>query len=161
MPWRSYLIGSSTFVGFTPRAGSKVPDAGYLRRSDGMPVEFVAYPKSAPKNTSVHFAQPDDIAENGRTWREQLSEYNNDCAASSRVVTTMRQSQFNSSKTWRGCLNEIGVSSRVSVWQAAKSFTTLQSWKIGLGRSLAQEASQSVRAGWRSYLRVFVSTRGR
>ncbi|MCX6607419.1 MAG: hypothetical protein NTV52_28065 [Acidobacteria bacterium] len=41
---------------------------------------FVADPLSAPVNTSVEYARPDDWADGDRTWRELLTEYNRERA---------------------------------------------------------------------------------
>lgn len=51
-----------------------------MRTMDGRPVVFVAQPEFAPERASegtgfVH-ARPDDIADTGRTWREELVLYN-------------------------------------------------------------------------------------
>ena len=57
-------------------AGSKNPGAGTLRGGDGRPVRFVASPKDAPAAAGVLYATPDDLAADGRSWREHLREYN-------------------------------------------------------------------------------------
>lgn len=53
-------------------AGSKRPDAGTLRTRDGRPVLFVAHPEKAPSKDNCVYARPDDLAENGQSWRETL-----------------------------------------------------------------------------------------
>ena len=48
--------------------------------ADGQPVVFVAQPELAPERaaegTGFVYARPDDIADTGRTWREELVAYN-------------------------------------------------------------------------------------
>lgn len=58
-------------------AAKKDPNAGYLVNADGKPVLFVANPDQAPPSDTYFYARPDDLAENGRTWRELLIDYNN------------------------------------------------------------------------------------
>ena len=53
-------------------AASKKPDAGYLQRRDGRKVLFVADPQNAPVDTPYAYARPDDIADTGRSWRDEL-----------------------------------------------------------------------------------------
>lgn len=57
-------------------AGRKSPEAGYLQRRDGRKVLFVADPESAPANTPYAYARPDDIADSGTSWRDELLGYN-------------------------------------------------------------------------------------
>ena len=57
-------------------AASKQPDAGYLRTANGLRVEFVANPQSAPLNGSCVYARPDDLSDNGTSWRRVLLTYN-------------------------------------------------------------------------------------
>jgi hypothetical protein len=57
-------------------AAGKRSNAGHMRRSDGTPVMFVADPGGAPQVSGVAFARPDDIAEDGRSWRDHLLDYN-------------------------------------------------------------------------------------
>jgi len=57
-------------------AASKHPDAGHLRRSDGRDVLFVADPGSAAADETRFCARPDDIADAGRSWRNELLRYN-------------------------------------------------------------------------------------
>ena len=51
-----------------------------MRQADGRPVAFVAQPEFAPERavggTGFVYARPDDIADTGRTWREELVAYN-------------------------------------------------------------------------------------
>jgi hypothetical protein len=57
-------------------AARKRPDAGHLRSSDGRPVIFVADPDNAPAQSGVVYARPDDLREDGKSWRNALLEYN-------------------------------------------------------------------------------------
>ena len=47
-----------------------------MRLADGQPVVFVAQPEFAPERAGVVYARPDDLADTGRTWREELVIYN-------------------------------------------------------------------------------------
>ncbi|HEC11668.1 MAG TPA: hypothetical protein ENI80_00180 [Acidiferrobacteraceae bacterium] len=58
-------------------AAKKDPNAGYLTNGDGKPVLFVANPDKAPPSDAYLYARPDDLTENGKTWRELLVDYNN------------------------------------------------------------------------------------
>lgn len=61
-------------------AKTKRAEAGHMRTMDGRPVVFVAQPEFAPERasegTGFAYARPDDIADTGRTWREELVLYN-------------------------------------------------------------------------------------
>ena len=57
-------------------AAGKRSNAGYMRRRDGMPVLFVAFPGHAPRTVDLVYARPDDLADDGRTWRNGLLDYN-------------------------------------------------------------------------------------
>ena len=57
-------------------ASSKRADAGLLVSASGKPVVFVAQPESAPPDNAHTHARPDDISDNGKSWREVLLEYN-------------------------------------------------------------------------------------
>ena len=57
-------------------AGTKRPEAGCLHRRDGQEVMFVADPESAPADTRYWYAHPDDIADTGYSWRDELLKYN-------------------------------------------------------------------------------------
>ena len=56
-------------------AGSK-HDGGSFKTRDGRKVLFVADPAIAPPSQDLFYARPDDLADNGTTWREKLLEYN-------------------------------------------------------------------------------------
>ena len=57
-------------------AARKRSDAGHMRGRDGTPVMFVADPAHAPRAGDLVYARPDDLADDGRTWRDWLLEYN-------------------------------------------------------------------------------------
>jgi hypothetical protein len=63
-------------------AGSK-QGGGYWTTSTGRRVAFVGDPRapSAPDTSGALLVKPDEIAEGGRTWRQQLSAYNDNEAA--------------------------------------------------------------------------------
>ena len=58
-------------------AASKDPRAGHLVDENGSRVLFVAQPAEAPYDRSVVYRRPDDSIRDGRTWRDELLEYNN------------------------------------------------------------------------------------
>ncbi|MGI9229503.1 MAG: hypothetical protein ACR2P9_06565 [Gammaproteobacteria bacterium] len=58
-------------------AKKKKEQAGCMQRSDGRKVLFVADPEKAPAVSGHCYAHPDDTADTGRTWREELVQYNN------------------------------------------------------------------------------------
>ena len=58
-------------------AASKDPRAGHLVDGNGSRALFVAQPAEAPYNRSVVYRRPDDSTRDGRTWRDELLEYNN------------------------------------------------------------------------------------
>ena len=57
-------------------AASKRSSAGHLVSSRGNPVLFVADPQAAPADSTVEYARPDDLCENGMSWRDVLLKYN-------------------------------------------------------------------------------------
>ena len=57
-------------------AAKKDPSAGSLRSSDESEVLFVAQPDLAPPDAIQHYARPDDVSDDGRSWRERLVAYN-------------------------------------------------------------------------------------
>lgn len=50
----------------------------YIR--DGRPLKFVAHPDVAPQDGSMFYAHPDDLDENGMSWREGILKYNESSA---------------------------------------------------------------------------------
>ncbi len=61
-------------------AGRKMPNAGHLRNSDGRKVMFVAKPDLAPATPGYVYTHPDDRADTGLSWREELQRYNQEQA---------------------------------------------------------------------------------
>ena len=57
-------------------AASKQPTAGHLRSSDGRKAMFVANPQLAPASYDYSYVRPDDLADTGISWREELQRYN-------------------------------------------------------------------------------------
>ena len=57
-------------------AGSKRAGAGLMRTIKDKPVKFVAQPKLAPKDAHHNYAMPDDISDDGTSWRTRLCAYN-------------------------------------------------------------------------------------
>lgn len=57
-------------------AASKRPEAGYFRTKDGKKVLFVADPDRAPAASDLVYARPDDLADDGISWREHVALYN-------------------------------------------------------------------------------------
>jgi len=57
-------------------AASKRSNAGHMRRRDGTPVMFVADPNHAPRAGELAYARPDDLTDDGRSWRDWLLDYN-------------------------------------------------------------------------------------
>lgn len=62
-------------------AGRKQPNAGHLQTSDGRKVMFVARPELAPDRPDCVYARPDDLADTGVSWRQELQRYNREQAA--------------------------------------------------------------------------------
>ncbi len=57
-------------------AGGKRAGAGLMRTTKGKPVKFVAQSKLAPKDAPYNYAMPDDISDDGTSWRVRLCAYN-------------------------------------------------------------------------------------
>lgn len=57
-------------------AGKRPERRSLISTTQGKPVHFVADPAAAPLNASVIYARPDDLADNGMSWRQILLEYN-------------------------------------------------------------------------------------
>ena len=58
-------------------SASKRPDAGHLVTASGKLVDFVAHPQMAPRDLDRLYARPDDLCEDGISWRQFLLKYNN------------------------------------------------------------------------------------
>ena len=57
-------------------AATKRHDAGRMVNRDGRPIEFVADPTLAPRETDRLYARPDDPGYDGNSWRELVRDYN-------------------------------------------------------------------------------------
>ena len=57
-------------------AARKRKDAGYLRKEGDLPILIVADPAKAPSHDGLAYAHPDDISNNGVSWRDALVQYN-------------------------------------------------------------------------------------
>jgi hypothetical protein len=57
-------------------AASKRPDAGHLIAANGKLVDFVAQPQIAPRDPDRVYARPDDLCEDGISWRQHLLKSN-------------------------------------------------------------------------------------
>ena len=57
-------------------AASKNPGAGRFKTEDGRPVMFVADPTRAPAGRGIVYKRPDDRADSGLSYREELVKYN-------------------------------------------------------------------------------------
>ena len=57
-------------------AGRKNPSAGTFRTADVKPVLFLAHPERAPPTAARFHARPDDVSDDGRSWRTRLLGYN-------------------------------------------------------------------------------------
>jgi hypothetical protein len=56
-------------------AATKRQDAGYFQSESGNRILFVAAPAMAPASTVVTYAHPDEAAEDGRSWRQHVADY--------------------------------------------------------------------------------------
>jgi hypothetical protein len=88
-------------------AAKKDPNAGCLRTSDGRDVFFVANPDIAPTNKVVKFARPDDIADDGHTWRQQLVKYNKNPAENPLGLVTAWSLYAN--RTYEALADHVGL----------------------------------------------------
>lgn len=57
-------------------AASKDSGAGWMLTDDGRQVMFVADPTIAPAREGYVYARPDDLSDDGTSWRERLVVYN-------------------------------------------------------------------------------------
>jgi len=72
-------------------AGAKRHDAGCMRQRSGETVLFVGDPVTAPTAPGSVYARPDDLSDDGTTWRDQLLRYND----------TPGDNQWNLLPAWR------------------------------------------------------------
>jgi hypothetical protein len=57
-------------------AAGKQPDAKTFIAADGRRVAFVAHPELAPRDAGILYARPDDVYDDGQSWRKRLLAYN-------------------------------------------------------------------------------------
>ncbi len=57
-------------------AAGKRDHAGYMQTSDGRKVMFVAKSHLAPSSGTLTYAQVDDLAPSGKSWRKEILDYN-------------------------------------------------------------------------------------
>ena len=57
-------------------AGDKRSWAGRMKTDDGRSLRFVAHPEEVAAEAGLAYARPDDVSENGETWRERVRAYN-------------------------------------------------------------------------------------
>ena len=57
-------------------AGGKNACAGMMRTTAGKPVMFFGNPQTAPSHPDYRYAKPDDLADDGNSWRDRLLAYN-------------------------------------------------------------------------------------
>jgi hypothetical protein len=91
-------------------AAGKRPDAGALHHPapDGRQVVFVAQPELAPAADAVVYARPDDVAFDGRTWRQHVVELNEKRPANAQSLLPAYQLYAN--QTYRELADHFGVS---------------------------------------------------
>ena len=118
-------------------AKTKQPDAGLMRTQAGQPVKFVARPDIAPPGHEhpnlcppgvaepqpLLYARPDDVADTGKTWRQELVAYNQAHTAGSSGATGSNSPSSNNplgllpagllykNKTYRLLLDTFGTDS--------------------------------------------------
>ena len=57
-------------------AASKNPGAGRFKTENGRPIMFIADPTRAPASRGIVYKRPDDRADSGLSYREELVKYN-------------------------------------------------------------------------------------
>jgi hypothetical protein len=87
-------------------AASKRPDAGFLLTRSGHNVLFVADPKIAPASATEVFAHPDDLAEDRKSFRQQLLEYN---ASGSNPLGLARAFELYQNRAYGELVRKLGV----------------------------------------------------
>jgi hypothetical protein len=88
-------------------AGRKDASGGTLRTGAGTPVFFVGQPDLAPRDDVHVFARPDDIAEDGRTWRAHLADYNSDPGEN--PLELLPAYRLYSHPAYRGLVRKFGI----------------------------------------------------
>lgn len=87
-------------------AKSKQSNAGSFEE-DGKRVVFVANPELAPPEDGKLYARPDDISDNGQTWRERLVEYNQ--AGSNNPLHLLPAGQLYAHRIYSGLVDKFGA----------------------------------------------------
>lgn len=88
-------------------AAGKRPDAGTLLDRKGRSVSFVAVPPLAPPTPGMVVARPDDYSDDGRTWREQLHEYNDE--GRSNRLRLLPAYELYANELYRGLVKRFGI----------------------------------------------------
>ena len=82
-------------------AKTKRAEAGRMQLTDGQPVAFVAQPEFAPARAGFVYARPDDTADTGRTWREELVIFNQQHSSEANPLGLLPAWQLYKNKTYR------------------------------------------------------------
>ena len=91
-------------------AGRKRDDAGSLHLSNGNPLMFVARPENAPPDGKHSYARPEDISDDGRTWRERLLDYNrNNALTNPYGILPAYQLYYGEKKIYRRLVEKFGI----------------------------------------------------
>ena len=70
------VTDAGSAIGVIQCASKKRANAGCLIAEDGREVLFVGDPDTAPRVGGVRYARPDDLATDGRSYRDVLEQYN-------------------------------------------------------------------------------------
>lgn len=89
-------------------AAGKREDAGHLTTRDGKRVIFVGNPTLAPESEDCIYAKPDDVSDQGGTWREVLVHYNR--AESSNPLRLLPAVELYKNDTYRALASKLGTS---------------------------------------------------
>jgi hypothetical protein len=87
-------------------AARKNRSAGSLRTADGREVLFVAQPDLAPPEAIRHYARPDDLSDDGRTWRERLVALN---AAADNPLNLLQAYRLYAHDAYRALADRFGL----------------------------------------------------
>jgi len=88
-------------------AATKRPEAGCLMSEGGVPVTFVADPVKAPPSSGAILARPDDVGQDGRTWRQILADHNDDPSNSRHAL--LRAYELYANPIYRRLTERFGV----------------------------------------------------
>lgn len=87
-------------------ASGKISGAPRLTKKDGTPVLFVARPGIAPPSSTQVYAPPDDVSDDGRTWRQCLLDYNTNGTNPLKLLPAYR---LYKNKIYRELVNKFGL----------------------------------------------------